>query len=155
MKKFLSIVFLFIYCITNAGATVYFHQCGQNRQISIFDEELSHRNCPFCQEAEAAAAHHDCGGEGQCEAPDEHDEHAGCEDVKLTLKSDADNEQVRVEQSSEAQTGLSPAILVIQWMLHFVQQPEDTLAPKTYTFVPKSIPIDPSDTYLFCCNFRI
>jgi len=145
MRKIVAICLLLIYSVCSTGATIYLHHCGKNTIVSVLDKQKgSHGNCPMCVEQ-----HHD-----NSESDDRADHHDECRDVHVNLDLKSENEQPQPNWVFGKVFDLSPAIVLLPWILTHLE-----LNAIDHTPVPPSIqPLavrDVQGTYLINCSFQI
>ncbi len=149
MIRILSIFLLMIYTLTSTGATVYYHTCGQNARVSLSENETSHRSCAFCAKEERHHQH-----SKDCSSNQESCDHKSncCTDVQVQLKNS--DEQV-VSGFLKAFHVLSPAEIVIPWIILFhqnwIEEPKKSFSTILDIGSLSTYP----DPYLLHCNFRI
>lgn len=150
MIRLLSIVLLMVYALTSTGATVYYHECGQQSQLSLSDNNATHQTCRFCTEKEKKHEkehhcqqhdHQSCAIDGDC-----------CKDVQVELKNS--EEQLTASNFIKDMHAFAPAEIVLYWIV--LHTWVDTIHTNKGQYADHSAPPLPSnDTYLINCNFRI
>ncbi|MCL7988123.1 hypothetical protein M8998_09265 [Sphingobacterium sp. lm-10] len=150
MIRILSLLLLCIYTLTSTGATVYYHTCGQNSQISLSIKKENVRSCIFCSGEEKPSSQerqHCEQSDHSCEQKD-----SCCTDVEVELNN-GDNQAV-TNLLKDFNT-LSPAEFIIPWIMVFhhswLEVPE-TAQTSFSSLTPSGTFPNP---YLVHCNFRI
>lgn len=150
MIRILSIFLLLVYSLTSTGATVYYHTCGQNSQISIFEKQNNSKACAFCT-----------GDEGSCSLEQQEQDHTDtsceldhtcCTDVQVELNNGDDQAVTNLLKDFNT---LSPAEFIIPWIMVFHHALFDAPAPNKTTLASLVPTGTFPNTYLVNCNFRI
>lgn len=150
MVRLLSILLLMVYTLTSSGATVYYHECGQQSQISLSGENTTHQTCRFCNEREKNHEkeqhcddhnHQSCSIWGDC-----------CKDVQIELKNS--DEQLTSFNLIKDINAFAPVEVILHWIvLHTWVETAHTY--KGNSVIDSGPPLSLPGTYLINCNFRI
>ena len=150
MIRILSIFLLLIYTLTSTGATVYYHICGHNSQISLSVKDENAGSCVFCTGEDNSSNHKS----NHCEQPELSCDLEGscCTDVQVELKNGEDQAVTNLLKDFNI---LSPAEFIIPWIMVFHRSRFDI---STYNQTSLTSLLPPGTfphSYLVHCNFRI
>lgn len=147
MKQLIILILIFHYSLTATSATVYFHFChGETQSISLNKDEASHAECTLCKKNDA------------CHKTPVSEEHKStednkCKNVSVDLKNVDDNHFS--SDSAKVYPVISPAILVLNWIIINQNYFENIANSKCVFASNKPISATAISPYLINCNFRI